>query len=275
MDQYVTWATSLIVSLISLLLMHGLTAYLIEVELIQCLIDALMRWTLGSETTPIPVERNMHDVIASGVGFLDNLASTQPFQPDTNYPVYISEPLVVLSLRSLFEKQGWTTRQAWMAQSFRNARNKPSAGYIFEEAVLCVLMEAYGGEPGPLATAFQCMESLGSRKVALVSLRRGADGNMQYTPVSWTSGSSDCLGFKARSLDDVLAFLGDPGGKAFLFPDTHMGPDLVLFFRDEETKELILLAVQGELTLEFNLVRVIDSVTPRPFYTTMVRIKPL
>ena len=200
MDRYVIWTAfskTRMVSVIPLLLMHAPTAYLIEVELLQCLIDVLMRWILGSQPTSIPIERDMHNVIALGVGFLGKM---QEFDPDVNYPVYISEPLVVLSLSLLFEKGKWTMRQAWMINSFRNARNSSSLGFIFEEVALCVLMEVYGEKPNPLAEAVYCSESLGPRRVILVSLKRGADGVLQSHPVSWKASSSDRLGLKATSL---------------------------------------------------------------------------
>ncbi len=53
------------------------------------------------------------------------------------------------------------------------------------------------------------------------------------------------MGFKTASPKDVLEFLNNPDGKCFLFPDTYMGPDLMRFLQDEETKELILVAVQA------------------------------
>jgi hypothetical protein len=278
-DQYVNWTAfskNRIVSAISLLLLHGPTAYLIGAELIQCLVDVLMRWTLGSQPTSVPIERDMHDIIASGIGFLDKMTSTREFDPDVSYPVYISESLVVLSLSSLFEKQSWTTRQTWMIESFRNARNNSSLGFVYEEVALCVLMEIFGGKFNPLADAFHCSGSLGSRRVTLVSLKRGPDGVMQSYPVSWNAGSSDRFGLKARFPADVLAFLNDPNGKAFLFPDTHMGPDLLCFLQDE-TKELILLALQGKISPTLNAQTwqsAVISLMPEFFYTVVVCIKP-
>jgi len=266
-----------IVSVISLLLIHGPTAYLIGEELIQCLVDALMRWTLGSELTSIPIECDMHDIIALGVGFLDKMASTRKFDPNATHLVYISEPLVVLSLSSLFEQHSWTTRKAWMVRSFRIAPNKSSLGFAFEGGPLCVLMEIFGGKFSPLADAFHCSESLGSRRATLVSLKRGADGVMQSHPVSWNAGSSDRFGLKARSPADVLTFLDNPDGKAFLFPDTHMGPDLLCFLQDEKTKELIVLALQDKTTPRLDArtwQSAIISVTPQFFYTMVVGITP-
>jgi hypothetical protein len=87
--------------------------------LITVLTDTLLRWTLGSELTSISIEDNMQEMIALGVGFLTEMPST--LEDDMNLPVYISEPLVVLSLRMIFEIQRWTTMKALMTRSFRNA----------------------------------------------------------------------------------------------------------------------------------------------------------
>jgi len=248
----------------SFLLIHGLTTYLIGAELTQSLIDALMRWTLGRQPTPIPIERDMHDVIALALGFPDNLASTREFDPDLNYPVYISEPLVFLSLGSFFEKKSRTTRQRWIAQSFRNARNESSLGFVFEDAALSsVLMEVHGGKFNPLADVFRCSEELlGSRRVTLVSLKRGSDGEMQSSPVSWNAGSSDRFGLKAGSPDDILAFLDNPDGMFSL--------------QDEETQELILVALQAKVSKidAPTWQAAVISVTPQFFYTMVVCIKP-
>ena len=75
------------------LLMHGLTTYLVDEELIRCLVDVLMRWTLGSQVTDIPIDGYLHEVISLGVGFIDK--GPQKFDPDNN-SVYLSERLVVL-----------------------------------------------------------------------------------------------------------------------------------------------------------------------------------
>jgi len=116
-----------------------------DVLLIQCLVDALRRWTLGSESTLIPVKYDMHEVIASGIGFLEHKESTWELLSDQTYPVHISESLAVLSLCSLFEKQSWTTRQEAMIRSLRTSSNTASHGYVFEEVALVVLMEHFGG----------------------------------------------------------------------------------------------------------------------------------
>jgi hypothetical protein len=99
------------------------------------------------QRTYVDSRRNdVHDMIASGIGFLEHEESTWELQPDQIYPVYISEPLVVLSLSSLFEQQSWTNRQEGMIRSLRNSPNTASRGYAFEEVALVVLMEAFGGK---------------------------------------------------------------------------------------------------------------------------------
>ncbi len=104
-------------------------------------------------------------------------------------------------------------------------------------------------------------------KFTLVSLKRVAG-----RPVSWDEGSSDRLGLKAQSPTDVLNFLEDPDGKAFLFPDTHMGGDLLCILQNPETGELILVAIQSKLTPDFIAEiwqKALNSVTPELFYTVV------
>jgi hypothetical protein len=234
---------------------------------------------MGSQTTSIPIEHNMHAIIGLGVGHLNAIVPQQNFDPNTNFPVYIDEPLVVLSLSSLFEMYSWTTRKKWITNSFRAARDKSALGIMFEEMALLVLMENFGGKATVLGDVFLFGQPspIGSRMVTLVSLKQNADGTMRCCPVSWTEGCSDRIGFKANSPTDVLKFFQDPNGKAFLFPDNHMGPDLMCFVQDQETKELILLALQSKIAESLNTaawLNAVDSITPKFFYT-VVRSNPL
>jgi hypothetical protein len=71
--------------------------------------------------------------------------------------------------------------------------------------------------------------------------------------------------------------LDNPDGKIFLFPDNHMGPDLLCFVQDEETGELILLAMQAKVSPKISSetwISAVNSVTPNFFYTNVVGIKP-
>ncbi len=248
----------------------------IEAQLVQCLFHAFMRWRIGSQTTSFPVKGNVHELIASGIGHLQEVEPSRTLDPKKNYPVYLCEPLVVLYLSSVFDRYPHTKKEAWIAEAFRTARDPQSSGIIFEEAVLLVLLEKFGGKSCALSDVFYCNQPWGSRKVTLVSLKRTADGSMQCCPVSWTSGSSDRLGFKAASPKDVLEFLNNPDGKCFLFPDTHMSPDLMCFLQDEETKELILVAVQARFIFPSlkvsDWLSAIETVTPEFFYTSNVCI---
>ncbi|KAM6495008.1 hypothetical protein JOM56_009631 [Amanita muscaria] len=242
-----------------------------QAQLIQCLFHAFMRWRIGSQTTSFSFKSNVHELIALGIDHLQEVEPSRTLDPKKNYPVYLCEPLVVLYLSSVFDKYPHTKKEAWIAEAFRTARDPLSGGIIFEEAVLLVLLERFGGKTCALSI-FQCNQPWGSRKVALVSLKRTADDSMQCYPVSWTSGSSDRLGFRAASPKDVLGFLNNPDGKCFLFPDTHMGPDLMCSLQDEETKELILVAVQARLIFPSLTVSdwlsAIETVTPEFFYTS-------
>jgi len=254
-----------------------LTAHLPLEKLVQCLVNVLIRWRIGSQPSLIPVEKEMRTLIALGVGHLNTaIVPDNKFNPDTNYPVYICEPLTVLCLSLLFEEHSLTMRKTWIANSIHTGHNPLSLGYMLKDLTLLVLMEHFGGKFTPLCDDFHFSKSsscLGSRKVTLVSLKRSANDVMRCCPVSWKTGSSDCFGFKAESPTDVLKYLMDPNGKAFLFPDTHMGPDLMWFFQDKETGELIDAFTQDNKSKKLNLeawIQAVNSVTPVFFYTVVV-----
>jgi len=67
--------------------------------------------------------------------------------------------------------------------------------------------------------------------------------------------------------------LSDPDGKAFLFPDAHIGPDLLCFLQDEEMKELIVLALQARVSPKLNVKiweDAVNSLRPQFFCTAVV-----
>ena len=233
-----------------------------------------MRWRIGSQTIPLPIEGDKNELVASGVGHVEELGIAQRMDPEINYPVYLCEPLVVLYLSSVFGRYS-SRKQAWIANTFRTAGNASSLAFTVEEATLLVLLQMFGSKPCALSEVFHCTPPWGSRKVTLVSLKRGVDGVMQSYPVTWTSGSSDRLGYKATSPIDVLKFFNDPDGICFLFPNNHMGPDLLCFLQDEETKELTLVGLQTKTSVSLDeeaWLPALDSVMPQLFYTADVRI---
>lgn len=256
-------------------IMGWLITFLSDDDLIQRLVNVLMRWVLGNQ--PTAVEGHMHSTIRLGVGYLKAEISSE-FDPNMNHPVYIDEPLAVLAFSSLFQEQAPTARRTWIANSFRTSRNASTSGFIFEEAIMLALMEHLGGKSTALGDIFHFSKSssLGSSKVSLVALKRVPGRGMQCCPVSWNSGPSDRFGFKAQSPADVLKFLNDPDGKAFLFPDCHMGPDVMCFALDEVTNELILLFVQAKLSKVLcasTWQEAVTSITPEFFYTITVRFQ--
>lgn len=242
--------------------------------LVQELVDAVMRWVIGSQPYVI-VEQHMRDMINLGVGHLRTIAPFEALDDQTNHPVYIEEPLMILRLSSLFEDTPWTQRKTWLSKSIRLSRTTSAAGSIFEEVIMMVLMEKFGGKSTALGDVFNFSKSssLGSRKVKLVSRMGMPDGNVSRFNVSWSSGCSDRIGFKAKSADDVLSFFREPNGKTFLFPDVYMGPDLACFFEDVNTSELILFFLQVRTRLKLDArtwLHALESITPELFYTMTV-----
>jgi hypothetical protein len=244
-------------------------------ELVQVLFNVVTRWMMGSQPTAIVLENGTSRLISLGIAHIRG-----KFTYGIENPVFIDEPLVVLSLSSLFQSRPSTTRKTWMMNSLSTARNAQSLGSIFEEFVMLLLLEKFGGRYTALGEVFDCTDStLLSRKVTLVSLRKTADGVMETCRVAWNACGSDRFGYKANSPADVVEFLNDPKGIPFLFPDTHMGPDTICFFKAEEKKELIVGLFQEKLrgqSLDVaTWIKAIDSVTPDLFYTVMVRSSPM
>src|ERR1700722_145451 len=72
-----------------------------------------------------------------------------------------------------------------------------------------------------------------------------------------------------------LQFLEDPKGIPFVFPDNHMGGDLICSLQDEETGELMVVFLQskvGSRSLDASCWRrALDSITPQLCYTVHVR----
>jgi hypothetical protein len=237
-----------------------------------------MLWVIGSQ--PFSVEFAVHEIIALGVGYLEKaVISDRDFNPNGNHPVFIAEPFTILSLSSVFEKQEWTRRKRWMIESLCISRSKSSFGFVFEEAVMFLLMERFGGKFTALGEVFHLGDSsrLGLREVTLVSLMRTDGDVLSCCEVSWSKGSSDRLGFKAQNVEDVLTYLTDPKGKPFLFPRNCMGPDILCFLQDKKTRELILLTLQAKAKPKLDAstwLHALNSVTPEFFYTMNVRLRP-
>lgn len=243
--------------------------------------NAFMRWRIGSQPTTIRIEGDIHQTIELGIGHLGLIKPDQRLEAEHKYFAYLCEPMAVLYLSSVFAKdpdfvkhpETTTWSLSWLTSATLTARNNSSLGFVFEEAVLMIVLQMFGGEPRALSDAFHTDKPWGSRKVILVSLKRNADGQMDCCPVSWREGSSDRLGFKATSPAQVIEFLNNPNGKCFLFPDTHMGPDLLWFFQDWETKELILVNGQRKLSETLTpaqMQRALQTVDPEFFYTIKV-----
>ena len=235
-----------------------------------------MRWRIGSESTYIRIDADMQQTIAAGIGHLETVGPGQTFDTETNYPVYLCEPLVVLHLSSILSKGLDTTVKAWITDKARSASDNSARGPVLEEAIFLVLLTMFGGKELTLGEVFDTDQPWGLRKVTLVSLKRGFDNQMQCYPVSWDSGTSDRLGYKAASPEDVVTFLNDPDGKCVLFPDKHMGPDVACFFQDVETKELILLVLQSKLSKKLKseiCMEALASVNPDFFYNVKVGLK--
>ena len=192
----------------------------------------------------------MHELISLGVGHL-KAVHEEDFNTDINYPVYIDEPLLILSVISILERRQEAQRRVWL------------------------LLDNFGGKFTALGEVFYVVQpSLASRKVTLVALRRTSDDKIECCRSFQDSYSSDRLSFKATSPKEILSFLHNPNGILFLFPDAHMDPDVIAYFQEEDTGELIVLTAQLKARQHINAARwrdAVRSITPDLFYTAAVR----
>src|SRR6266545_1244391 len=134
-----------------------------------------MRWMIGSQSTPIRINGDMHQTITAGIGHLhkaepDQTVSSailerqaQAGMNDPAYPVYLCEPLVVLYLSSIFARRPETMIPNWVADAACTSRGPSSLGLILEEALLVVLTQMFGGEPRALSDVFT-LTSPGARE---------------------------------------------------------------------------------------------------------------
>ncbi|KAF8344444.1 hypothetical protein F5887DRAFT_1075496 [Amanita rubescens] len=116
------------------------------------------------------------------------MTGIRTFNPDVpTHPVYISEPLVFLSLSSLFEQQNSTSRKNWMVRSFRTAVNRSSLGFVLEEALLLAIQL----KPTPNLVAKVWQEALNSVTPDLfyMVVVNGKQG--QYAPVPFPNLEND------------------------------------------------------------------------------------
>lgn len=241
-------------------------------SLVQTLVHIVRRWMMAGELSHITRDDEMHKLIDLGVGQLRTLEGTRKDNISQNFSVYIGEPLIILYLSTRFQEQGWTTRWECFSHAILSAPSRPAIGFLFEEVIMYLLMDVFGGKSIPLEKVFHFPEGspLGGRNVELVAGRQVGLDSMSVAKTSWLTGSSDGFGFKAKSTADALAFLRDPKGKPFLFPDNYMGPDLLCLLRDTESEELMVLLVQAKVQKQLDTktwMKALESINPEYFYT--------
>ena len=106
-----------------------------------CIFNALMRWRIGSQPTAIRIEGDKHQMIASGIGHLKMIELDRLLDTKDNYFAYLCEPLVVLHLSSTFAQRRETTNLSWLSDATFTARKNSSLGFVFEEAVLMIILK--------------------------------------------------------------------------------------------------------------------------------------
>ena len=136
------------------------------------------------------------------------------FDPDMNYPVCISEPLVSFSLSSLFEKQSWVGWPNCCVTTRRLDSNLRGHAFRAHADFLGKFQSSRGRAGDEIATRYH-------------------------------AGGSDHFRLKANSPADVLTTRTE---RPFFCQVSHVGPELLCFLQDEETKELAVFAMQEKVS---------------------------
>jgi hypothetical protein len=107
-------------------------------------------WRMGGQAMSLAIEGNMHEIVVLGIGHLKRIGPMNTLELNTNYPIYLCEPLVILCLSSFFQRHSWTMNQAWVTDAFHIAHK----GFTIEEAVLLVLFQELRGKLHILSDIF-------------------------------------------------------------------------------------------------------------------------
>ncbi|PVF94285.1 hypothetical protein CPB86DRAFT_49855 [Serendipita vermifera] len=105
----------------------------------------------------------------------------------------------------------------------------------------------------------------------LVTVSKGVySSDTRISVVTQSSGPSANIGFRANSSEDVLEWMSENKQQvAFCYPPPHMGPDMLFFVRSQQSKKLILVAIQAkkrEVVDRNVLVEDVRTVTPNWFW---------
>jgi len=116
-----------------------------------------MRWRIGSESTYIRIDGNMQQTITAGIGHLMTVGPDPTFDTETNYPVYLCEPLVVLYLSSFLSKYNRpnTMIETWITNKARLTSDNSARGPVLEEAHISGPLKPVQGQGTHLGGSFR------------------------------------------------------------------------------------------------------------------------
>ncbi|KAK0430880.1 hypothetical protein EV421DRAFT_236211 [Armillaria borealis] len=228
-----------------------------DVGFLNTVCQICYRWILSSEATLVFPKDDAILLINLGITpLLRHRARTlKQFKADALDCVWSVEPFGVIVLISLLRDVGTDVFNASMRYNATFASEQAQKGYIFEKLVTLVLMDAFGREGScVLNDVFRFAAPAPEwtkRRFRLVSLIRNDDG-LDSVPVTWKSGASPRLGYKAREPSDVLGWMKDPKGIPFLFPDNNHRSDAVVIIEEVKSGQRSILAIQDKAGARFS-----------------------
>ncbi|PVF94287.1 hypothetical protein CPB86DRAFT_49890 [Serendipita vermifera] len=188
---------------------------------------------------------------------------------------YIDEPLIKAALDTWFKQRPHFSLFEW-CRSRIDVHSSEINGY--EAFTTHYLLTALENSPW-LKDVFTLREDQAQQSdptwsestLQLVTLSKGVyDDNARISVVTHNSGPSANIGFRANSNEDVLEWMAENKQQvAFCYPPPLMGPDILFFVQFQQSKQLILVAIQAkkhEIVDRNVLMEGVRTVTPSWFW---------
>ncbi|KAK0464613.1 uncharacterized protein EV420DRAFT_1053591 [Desarmillaria tabescens] len=220
-------------------------------DLMMTVSRLLYRWILSNPSGRELSHDHASRLVDFGVTSLPPTVARTPykFTRDVAESVALTEPCGALSLMALLGSAGADPLKASMREAVFDVEEIADEKDIFKRGIILVLMEKLGKEAGcTLDDILQFHDGAPpwtKECYRLISFVRNSDSGAQIpVRVTWKSGASPHLGFKAREPDDVMCWIKDPNGVPFIFPDAHHWSDALAIVENLTTLERSMLVIQ-------------------------------
>ncbi|KAK0209148.1 hypothetical protein DFS33DRAFT_1415441 [Desarmillaria ectypa] len=221
----------------------------------------LYRWMLSNPST-LKLERNESaKLIELGVFPLPSLDPRSPTHFTWNVcdDVALTEAYGATSLMALLGFPGANIFKYCMKKAIVFDEAILTQNDIFERTMVWTIMDNLGKENGCVPeNIFHFHDDAPPWTKQPYRLISFAKEQNVPVPVTWMSGASPRLGFRARRPDDIEHWLKDPKGVPFIFKDDH---HCLVFVENRMTLERSVMVVHGTLEGDCEIEQQLTGIT--------------